>query len=393
MTSKVILTNVQVLAAGTKIERDGKDNKPVPVSVVTLLVDPDESERLTLASTEGKIQLALRNPLDKTAPATPGIRPALLAAASRRPVRSCPSARRGTGGPRQVASAKPVAVVAGPSDRRNHSRRQARARSRAPGVVVNADQPSRRHCAVCPPLAFRSRHRRVRRHHAARAAARAGPDRRPRWPCRWPSPSRSHPTRVRLLVGRSTVVDVGTPIARVSLTSADVADAMVTSPSQLLVNGKAPGTISMFVWERAGGVRRYEVTVQRDLAADRPAQAAVPDEADPGPRQRQPSCCPARSPARTSPEKRVNVAPGFVEKKEEVVTLLQVARAAPSNQVLLHVRFAEVSRAALTELGVSLFTEPDRHQEHARPRDDAAVRRAAVRGPAWTKASGDFGTR
>jgi pilus assembly protein CpaB len=78
MTSKVILTNVQVLAAGTKIERDTDRNKPMPVSVVTLLVDPDEAERLTLASTEGKIQLALRNPLDKTMPETHGIRPAAL---------------------------------------------------------------------------------------------------------------------------------------------------------------------------------------------------------------------------------------------------------------------------------------------------------------------------
>ena len=78
ITSKVILTNVQVLAAGTKIERDGKDNKPMPVSVVTLLVAPDESERLTLAATEGKIQLALRNPLDKGATNTPGIKPAAL---------------------------------------------------------------------------------------------------------------------------------------------------------------------------------------------------------------------------------------------------------------------------------------------------------------------------
>ncbi len=78
MTSKVILTNVQVLAAGTKIERDTDRNKPMPVSVVTLLVDPEEAERLTLASTEGKIQLALRNPLDKAMPATHGIRPAAL---------------------------------------------------------------------------------------------------------------------------------------------------------------------------------------------------------------------------------------------------------------------------------------------------------------------------
>jgi pilus assembly protein CpaB len=79
MTSKVVLTNVQVLAAGTKIERDGENkDKPMPVSVVTLLVNPEEAERLTLASTEGKIQLALRNPLDKTMPLTQGIRPSAL---------------------------------------------------------------------------------------------------------------------------------------------------------------------------------------------------------------------------------------------------------------------------------------------------------------------------
>jgi pilus assembly protein CpaB len=78
ITSKVVLTNVQVLAAGTKIERAEKDNKPMPVSVVTMLVTPEEAERLTLASTEGKIQLALRNPLDKTIPTTPGIKPLAL---------------------------------------------------------------------------------------------------------------------------------------------------------------------------------------------------------------------------------------------------------------------------------------------------------------------------
>jgi pilus assembly protein CpaB len=78
VTSKVVLTNVQVLAAGTKIEQDTDGGKPMAVSVVTLLVDPSEAERLTLASTEGKIQLALRNPLDKTTPTTPGIRPAAL---------------------------------------------------------------------------------------------------------------------------------------------------------------------------------------------------------------------------------------------------------------------------------------------------------------------------
>jgi pilus assembly protein CpaB len=87
VTSKVILTKVLVLAAGTKIERDAENNKPISVSVVTLLVNPDEAERLTLASTEGKIQLALRNPMDQTAPQTPGIRPAALMGQASAPVR------------------------------------------------------------------------------------------------------------------------------------------------------------------------------------------------------------------------------------------------------------------------------------------------------------------
>jgi len=65
---------------------------------------------------------------------------------------------------------------------------------------------------------------------------------------------------VRLLVGRSAVVNLGVPIARVSLTSSDVADALVTSPSELLINGKTPGTISMFVWDRAGAIKKYEIS-------------------------------------------------------------------------------------------------------------------------------------
>src|SRR5206468_6413527 len=78
ITSKVILTDVQVLAAGTKLEQATDKEKPIPVNVVTLLVNPDESERLTLAANEGKIQLALRNPLDRAITSTRGVRPAAL---------------------------------------------------------------------------------------------------------------------------------------------------------------------------------------------------------------------------------------------------------------------------------------------------------------------------
>src|SRR3954467_2289297 len=91
MTAKVSLTDVQVLAAGTKMERDTEKGKPIAVNVVTLLVNPDEAERLTLAATEGKIQLALRNPLDRDNPSTRGIRPAMLLGTAP-PVRQYPRA-------------------------------------------------------------------------------------------------------------------------------------------------------------------------------------------------------------------------------------------------------------------------------------------------------------
>ncbi|HEY0285240.1 MAG TPA: Flp pilus assembly protein CpaB [Vicinamibacterales bacterium] len=78
ITTKVVLSNVEVLAAGTRLEQDTPDGKPMQVTVVTLLVTPQESERLTLASTEGKIQLALRNPLDTESPTTSGIKPGML---------------------------------------------------------------------------------------------------------------------------------------------------------------------------------------------------------------------------------------------------------------------------------------------------------------------------
>ena len=111
MTSKVILNNVTVLAAGTRIERDvEKDNKPISVSVVTLLVDPLQSEALTLASTEGKIQLALRNPLDKTMPPTPGIKPAILLGQSGAPRAAVRATRTARQAPVSVAAPAPVAA-------------------------------------------------------------------------------------------------------------------------------------------------------------------------------------------------------------------------------------------------------------------------------------------
>ena len=76
-------------------------------------------------------------------------------------------------------------------------------------------------------------------------------------------------------------------------------------------------------------------------------------------------------------EKAVEVAAGYVDKKEDVVNLLQVQDGGASDQVLLQVRFAEVSRSAITELGVSsFFTGADRLQGRAGTQHHAAVCRA-----------------
>jgi pilus assembly protein CpaB len=63
-TAKVILENIQVLSAGRQVEADASGT-PQDVPVVTLLVTPADSQKLALAASEGRIQLALRNPLDE----------------------------------------------------------------------------------------------------------------------------------------------------------------------------------------------------------------------------------------------------------------------------------------------------------------------------------------
>lgn len=58
-----VLQNVAVLASGHTLERNAS-GEAQNTAVITLLVTPDDAQRLTLASSEGHIQLALRNPLD-----------------------------------------------------------------------------------------------------------------------------------------------------------------------------------------------------------------------------------------------------------------------------------------------------------------------------------------
>ncbi len=182
-----------------------------------------------------------------------------------------------------------------------------------------------------------------------------------------PAAAVSDATSIDLLVGRSTILNVGSPIARVSLTVPDVADAMVTAPQQLLIHGKTPGIISLFVWDRAGGIKTYEVNVRRDLThlieqmkqlfAGEPVTVASSGKD---------VVLSGTVSSKYVIDKAADVAGGYVEKKENIVNLLKQQEGVASNQVLLRVRFAEVSRSALQELGASFIANGFKNDWFAR---------------------------
>src|SRR5688500_634958 len=71
--------------------------------------------------------------------------------------------------------------------------------------------------------------------------------------------------QILLLVGRSVVIHTDRAIQRVSLSTPEIADALVTAPRELLVHAKAPGTISLLVWSDNGLISNSEVIVRREL--------------------------------------------------------------------------------------------------------------------------------
>jgi pilus assembly protein CpaB len=78
--ARVVVGNVQVLTAGTRYDQENarKDGKPIPSTVVTLMVSPVDAEKIALAQAEGQIMLSLRNPLDTAPTDSRGARTATL---------------------------------------------------------------------------------------------------------------------------------------------------------------------------------------------------------------------------------------------------------------------------------------------------------------------------
>jgi pilus assembly protein CpaB len=76
--TRIVVSNVTVLTAGTRYEQDAQTPEAIPSSVVTLLLSPADAERVVLASNDGQIMLALRNPLDVDPTVSAGTRSATL---------------------------------------------------------------------------------------------------------------------------------------------------------------------------------------------------------------------------------------------------------------------------------------------------------------------------
>jgi pilus assembly protein CpaB len=113
--SRTVVSNILVLTAGTRIDTEkGKDGKPQPTNVVTFAVLPEDAERIALAQSEGKLSLALRNPMDGDETKTTGIKLAALMHAGSSPQPEVNPNTRKVVRPIKKAEPAPIPVVAPP---------------------------------------------------------------------------------------------------------------------------------------------------------------------------------------------------------------------------------------------------------------------------------------
>jgi pilus assembly protein CpaC len=119
------------------------------------------------------------------------------------------------------------------------------------------------------------------------------------------------------------------------------------------------------VWEKTGAIRTFEVTVRRDLSVlANQFRQLFPGEPINVTGSGKDVVLSGRVSTPYVVDKAAEVAIAYAEKKENVVNLLKLQEGVASNQVMLKVRFAEVSRTALQELGASWFTGPGGYRDY-----------------------------
>ena len=158
---------------------------------------------------------------------------------------------------------------------------------------------------------------------------------------------------LRVMVGKSLLINTTERLKRVSVTDPSVADAFVVTPTQVLVNGLAPGEVSLLIWDELERNRSFDLRVDVDItAASEEMHRLFPDE--------QINVTPSRSAIVLSGHVTTEdvakhagaLASAYSKNVVNVLTFGPVG----AQEVLLEVKFAEVDRTAMTQLGINLFS-------------------------------------
>jgi pilus assembly protein CpaC len=182
-----------------------------------------------------------------------------------------------------------------------------------------------------------------------------------------PQPSPTAPAaayeRIVLTAGRSTVLATEFDITRIAVTNPAVADAVVVQPREVLIDGKSAGTVSLIIW---GAARRsqYDVVVEPGVTTlQQKLQALFPGEDITATLNDDALILSGRVSSTA-----VMLAAGEIAtasaSKVKVINMLQLPGGPGSQQVMLQVRFAEVNRRAIQELGVNLFMGPNGENDY-----------------------------
>jgi pilus assembly protein CpaC len=166
------------------------------------------------------------------------------------------------------------------------------------------------------------------------------------------------PEALHLIVDRSLVVTSPAQITRVSLANPDICDAVVVSPTEILLNGKRAGATSLVIWGQSGQMQTFDVYVDLDvldLTGD--IRNTFPNEQVKVTVSKDIVTLSGHVSSPEVADKILELAQSMVPNKKNVVSLLEVP-APPTGEVLLKVRFAEVDRSALRQLGVNIMTGP-----------------------------------
>jgi len=169
-----------------------------------------------------------------------------------------------------------------------------------------------------------------------------------------PAPLSTFP-KVQLTTGRSTVLTLEYDIVRLAITNPAIADATVVQPREILIDGKAPGTISMIIWGPNNQRVQYDVVVEQPISSlEQQLHILYPGE-DVTIGNSEGATILSGKVSSTNVMLRMGEIAAASLPKTTLINLLQVPGGSDTQQVMLQVRFAEVNRKALTQAGLTLI--------------------------------------